>query len=1095
MGIGTAVAAIVSSVGAATGIAKFAFGVAKFVAITAATSALAKRGLKGSPELQARTLTSRGTIDPQRIIYGETLVAGTLAYRNAHGLKNREFWAVHALAGHECESILDVHLDDKVITNAQINSGAAAGGEVGSGDYGPVRGQNVVAIYKALGTSTQVANAELVAASSDWTNSHRLRGVCNAVTKFVLWDKTEKLWEAGDPQNVKFLVRGKKIYDPRLDSTQIIDSSTSPVTLGSGAHRVNDSTTWAWSDNPALCTADYLIDSKFSPLANGVDPARVDYESVAKAADVCDTLVFVPPAASPSNTQKRFTCNGILYGTDTPEENITRLLSSFQGELIFSGGVYSIQTGYEAPTESLSEDDIVGAIGVRSALDEDQRVNTLKAIYVDPDKRYEPTETAPIELYKDTRDGGDELIETINLDMTNDWYMAQRICQLRIQEANEELILSVPCNLRAARFVPGQRINLTVTERGWTPKIFKVLSWEFFDRGGDQIGVNLDLREDDAGAYSDPEVGEYNTVDGNGTLTFADPEPIPSLGTIPEGIQYGGGGWNITLTPNETTIGANDGEIAISAGTFIPPDGGPARTISSLTSTFTPYESSTTPPDGYGYLIWGTTNPDTRFYSGSWGESGAEAAGLFAAIYDRTQGQWYAVDDTGTETAFTPADDDVVVARFIKTSASGGLDSVTSVVAYVDDPQATAGAQTGVDLTDADGNIISDDVITNFDDATALKFNPGFLAYSTTPGPPDNWQVWAGTNGDASREETTRLTGPYAVKISPPGAANSGIRRLSDTTSPSVQMNFSVDSILIGSFDCYVETNTSGDDGPGVVVDILDGTNGYRKIIEVDRTQVGIWQRYYFKVSANDYDILLGAASGPFDAVQIYLMGAWSDFSGTSHWAGEIIFDNIRFAILSPNVENESQLWADISGAGIPADNADVTADNNNWSDVTDDDGNKPENNATNNTGNLADLDTVDTAQITANAVTDLTYASTAAAVTVLDSWVTVQTISVDSDGAPVLLLFTCSAFADPSTTGNNQFDFRITRDSTQIVRFDNVIVASNGAPMGAPGVVMYTDTGATGVHTYDVDVIRGSTSGNYDVEERALVGTPLKDS
>ena len=227
----------------------------------------------------------------------------------------------------------------------------------------------------------------MVAASSDWTSSHRLRGHAYAITEFVLWDKTQTLWEAGDPTNVKFLVKGKSVYDPRLD--------TSP-----GANPDN-ATYFAWTDNPALCTVDYLRDPKFSPLAGGIPASRINWDSVVSAADDCDVLVFVPPTASPSNTEKRYTCNGVIYGTETPENNLAALLSSFNGDVLFSGGEYSIVAGvYEAPTDALSEDDIIGPITVNSALDSEQRINTLKASYVDPDKSYEITETPPVELYK-----------------------------------------------------------------------------------------------------------------------------------------------------------------------------------------------------------------------------------------------------------------------------------------------------------------------------------------------------------------------------------------------------------------------------------------------------------------------------------------------------------------------------------------------------------------------------------------------------------------------------------------------------------------------------------------------------------------------
>jgi hypothetical protein len=50
------------------------------------------------------------------------------------------------------------------------------------------------------------------------------------------------------------IVQGKKIYDPRLDTTR---TDISPV--GSGAHRENDPATWEFSQNPAICFRDVLL--------------------------------------------------------------------------------------------------------------------------------------------------------------------------------------------------------------------------------------------------------------------------------------------------------------------------------------------------------------------------------------------------------------------------------------------------------------------------------------------------------------------------------------------------------------------------------------------------------------------------------------------------------------------------------------------------------------------------------------------------------------------------------------------------------------------------------------------------------------------
>lgn len=691
MGFGAAALTFIAGSGL-TGAAAVASAALRFALFTAGSTLLAKKFAPSGPGIASRTVTHKGTIEPQAIVYGEALVAAsTLAYRKALGNNNSQLWTVHCLAGHEVDSITDIYLDDKQIANSLINGGAAGGGGVTSGTFGPTRGTvNTVEVWKHLGTSSQTYDTNLASADTDgeWTSTHRLRGIAYIVTMFKLNDKTEATWEAGDPTNVKALIRGKKIYDPRLDSTRLIDSTTSPQTYGSGSHRVDTPSTWEWSDNPALCVADYLMDAKFSPLEGGIDPARIDWEAVAKAADDCDTLVFVPPAASPQNTEKRFTCNGVLYGTASGQQNLEALLSSMNGSLVFSGGQYVIRAGvYESPADTLSEDDIIGPIGIKTSLTSDERVNSMKAVFIDPNKKYEPTETVLISpsAYKTTRDGGAELVQSIDLPMTDSWYMAQRIVIKRLAEANQEVTLTVPCNLRAARLVPGERVNLTITERSWAPKVFKVIDWDFYDRGGDQIGVKVTLREDDSSAYADPDVADYNTIT-NGTLTIADPTPIPSVDTIPRGIHYFEGSWSIALTVNEDALGANDGEIAISQGRFVLPTGSVRRTRS-LTAVYTPYEGSTVPPDGRFYIVWGATNPVTRFAASpeyNFGESEAESAGIFCAIYDRFNDQWYAVDNGGNEIEFTPAATDYVVATGTKTSASGGIDSLTSIVASLE---------------------------------------------------------------------------------------------------------------------------------------------------------------------------------------------------------------------------------------------------------------------------------------------------------------------------------------------------------------------------------------------------------------------------
>ena len=83
-----------------------------------------------------RDLTVRSTVAAMKIVYGEAVVSGPVAFAGVAGTNNRDLWTVVALAGHEVSAITDVYFDDVKIVNADINGGAAGGGDVGgTGTY------------------------------------------------------------------------------------------------------------------------------------------------------------------------------------------------------------------------------------------------------------------------------------------------------------------------------------------------------------------------------------------------------------------------------------------------------------------------------------------------------------------------------------------------------------------------------------------------------------------------------------------------------------------------------------------------------------------------------------------------------------------------------------------------------------------------------------------------------------------------------------------------------------------------------------------------------------------------------------------------
>ena len=244
---------------------------------------------------KTRQQTVRGTIEPQKIVYGQALVSGPILFVGVAGADNRDLFHAIALTGHQCEAIEDIFFDGEIITSSQITNNT-----VTSGTFGPIDSETICMVEKKLGTATQASSSLLTNTFTPWTSAHQGKGISYIVTKWTLTDGSQELWDRLKPQNIKALVKGRNdIYDPRLD-----------VAAGNaaGANPTN-ATYQAYTDNPALCAAHFLMDAEFGL---GVVASKVDWADVLTAADACDVSVVVP-----NGTQKRFTANGVLFATDS----------------------------------------------------------------------------------------------------------------------------------------------------------------------------------------------------------------------------------------------------------------------------------------------------------------------------------------------------------------------------------------------------------------------------------------------------------------------------------------------------------------------------------------------------------------------------------------------------------------------------------------------------------------------------------------------------------------------------------------------------------------------------------------------------------
>lgn len=286
-------------------------------------------GKKGPQGPQARDLkrTVRGSVEPRKLVYGWARIGGPLVKVASTGEANRDLHLMVALCQGPVADIPHVFLNESIYQNA----GGTAYQDGGARDYGlkgqvdwrtidlanptpaeaaaidalpgflnvfPAdysfdgqrlydQGRNSV-IRAWTGQPGQPADEGALAAIEGWSEDHRGLGIAYLYAR--LTHESADVWPSGIP-SLSAIVRGRPVYDPRLDSTKA---------GGSGAQRAGDPDTWAWSRNPVLCALDYIrAGSGDIGWPDGAPPfqglaapdAEIDWGHVMAAANICDEEV------------------------------------------------------------------------------------------------------------------------------------------------------------------------------------------------------------------------------------------------------------------------------------------------------------------------------------------------------------------------------------------------------------------------------------------------------------------------------------------------------------------------------------------------------------------------------------------------------------------------------------------------------------------------------------------------------------------------------------------------------------------------------------------------------------------------------------
>ena len=467
--------------------------------------------------------TAIGTALDHQVIYGSMKVAGARIYDETTGNNNKYLHRILAVAGHEVESFDEIYVNDELVTL-----------DVDGNVTSPEKYDGKLRFKFHLGATDQTADADLVSESFNWTTEHTLNGIAYMYIRLKFNANT---FPNGIPEFTA-VVRGKKVYDPRTSLT-------------------------AWSNNPALCTRDYLTSS----YGLDEDTANVDDALVTTAANVCDQLVgspainiyaggvykiktvgdtdFTAVGAADNNVGTVFTATGVALGTGTvetarytcngaftlaitPYDLINSMLTSMDGSMWYAQGKWRIKPAYwSTPVLDLNEDDLRSNLSVSTRHSRRDNFNTVKGTFRGEESNWQTTDYPEVTNAAFlTTDNNQESVADIDLPFTDNSVEARRIALISLERNRQQLTVNASFGLKTLQVQVGDNIRLTNSRFGWTNKEFEVVAWNFGLTDGLDLQTQMTLRETAESVYDEVSDGAVYERDNTTLLSPFDVPPV-----------------------------------------------------------------------------------------------------------------------------------------------------------------------------------------------------------------------------------------------------------------------------------------------------------------------------------------------------------------------------------------------------------------------------------------------------------------------------------------------------------------------------------------------------------------------------------------
>ena len=582
-----------ASIGASIALAVASFAVSYYSIKKARDDAKKARGAGGA---RARKTMFRQAITSRKILYGQCNVSGPIVFLHTTD-NDKTMHIVVAIATHEIFRFDQffangsaLNLDGDVTTGLRTT---AAGTEVGD------RYRNKLFIRAFRGADDQLACQELIDAAPDmWDMNRRLRGIAYFYVRLI---QDADAFPNGTP-NINCIVKGKMIDDIRRPLDAEGNLLTTQADIAARFAKYDN----YWSDNAALVLYDYL---RYDPYGMGLGVDDIDYASFVVGANLADErqvrvgtkrvlltgdsthsglffsgyrirMVNNAPrirltaartlgdarrgrfsytdSADDSVTinygfESRYTINGVVDTAHRPKGIIANMLLAQAATFTISNGrIHLLPANYPVPMLTFTEKDAVGRWAVTPKVSGQDRFNAVKGTHISPAADWEETDY-PIITHANfmAEDGGRRLTEELPLDYTLSSSMAQRLANLHLLEARQELTASIVVNLKGLRVQVGDTIKITKPVWGFNEKVFRVITFDIAPRtNGDSTALvcQMTLKETAAAVYN-WSIGSEVPVDITPNTSFPDAFIIAAPRNV------------VASSGNDTLFVAGDGTV------------------------------------------------------------------------------------------------------------------------------------------------------------------------------------------------------------------------------------------------------------------------------------------------------------------------------------------------------------------------------------------------------------------------------------------------------------------------------------------------------------------------------------------------------